>query len=141
MPTAFRPDLGILVSRWTRQPLSATLLAPIYEELAIIAGQHQACYWLQDIRHRESNDPDITRWLLATYFPAVASQLGGRLHVAYLANPTLLEAITSAPNFALPAAYRDSPYVVAFFSAEGEAYAWLTQARAQDAAGRAASLG
>lgn len=68
----------------------------------------------------------------------MAGQLGGRLHVAYLANPALLQAITSSPGFALPAAYRDSPYVVAFFSAEGEAFAWLTQARAQNAAGRAA---
>lgn len=40
LPTFFRPDLGLLVSRWTRQPLSAALLPPIYEELATIAGQH-----------------------------------------------------------------------------------------------------
>lgn len=141
MPTTFRPDLGMLVSRWTRQPLSAAPLQPIYEDLATIAEQHQARYWLQDVRHREFNDPDITRWLLTTYFPAVAERLGGRLHVAYLANPALLQAIITSPGFARPEAYHVSPYVVAFFSAEGEAFGWLTQERMRDAAGRATGLG
>lgn len=127
MPTTFRSDLGVLVSRWTQQPSSAQLLRPIYDELATIALRHQAHYWLQDIRHRDLNDPEITRWLLATYFPDLAARLGQRLCVAYLANPALLGAITSAPSFVRPDAYRGSPFTIAFFSAEGDAYAWLTQ--------------
>ena len=114
-------------------PAAAGLLRPIYDELAALAVHHQARYWLQDIRHRDSNDPDITRWLLATYFPDVAARLGGRLHVAYLVSPALLSAVIASPGFVPPEAYRDSPYMIASFSAEGDAYSWLAQEQLREA--------
>lgn len=121
MPTAYRADLSILVSRWTHHPLPVQL-RPVYDELG-------ARYWLQDIRHRVFNDPETTRWLLDIYFPMMAQQLGGRLHVAYLASPALLDAITRSPGFLPAEAYYGQPFVISFFNAEGEAYAWLTQER------------
>ena len=54
-------------------------------------------------------------------------QLGGRLAVAYLAIPTLREAIVNGPGFQNPEAYDNRPFVLAFFGDEGEAIAWLHQ--------------
>ena len=133
MPTTFRPDLGILVSRWTQQPPPAQL-RPVYDELTELALHHQARYWLQDIRHRAYNDPEITRWLLDTYFLDMATRLGGRLHVAYLASPVLLDAIRSSPGFVPIEAYQHQPFAVNFFNAEGTAYDWLMQERRAEAA-------
>ena len=124
MPTTYRPDLGILVSRWTHQPPSVQL-RPVYEELAQLGLQHQVRFWLQDIRHRTFNDPEVTRWLLDTYFAAMADRLGGRLHVAYLASPALLNAIIHSPDFLPAAAYKSQPFVISFFTAEGDAFGWL----------------
>lgn len=128
MPTTYRPDLGILVSRWTHQP-APEQLRPVYDELTQVAMRYEARYWLQDIRHRTFNDQETTRWLLQTYFPAMAGRLGGRLHVAYLASPGLLATITSSPGFIPADAYRENSFVVNFFQAEGDAHAWLAQER------------
>ena len=128
MPTTFRTDLQVLVSRWTGQPPPAYLRG-VYLELSDIALRYQARYWLQDIRHRSFNDPDTTRWLLETYFLDMAHQLRGRLHVAYLANPALLDAIVSGPNFVPADAYHGRPFTTAFFNSEGAAYDWLAQER------------
>lgn len=131
MPTTFRPDLGILVSRWTQQPPPAQL-RPVYDELAMLALQYQARYWLQDIRHRAYNDPETTRWLLETYFFGMATRLGGRLHVAYLASPALLDTIRSSPAFVATEAYQHQSFTINFFNAEGSAYDWLMQERRAD---------
>ncbi|GAB3826421.1 hypothetical protein [Hymenobacter jeollabukensis] len=122
--TAYRADLDLLVSRWSYQPDPA-LLPPAYEELT---AQAQACgcrFWLQDIRRRTLNDPAITRWLLTEYFPQMARRLGGRLAVAYLTGPALLEALLNGPGYLPPSAYEQQPFVVAFFGDEGEAIRWL----------------
>jgi hypothetical protein len=132
MPTAYRPDLGILVSRWTHQPPPAQL-RPVYAELSQVAVDYHARYWLQDIRHRTFNDPEITRWLLTTYFPEIAGRLGGRLHIAYLASPALLASITHSPDFIPASAYENRPFVIDFFSSEGTACSWLSQQRLAEA--------
>lgn len=131
MPTTFREDLGVLVSRWTRQPPASELRA-VYAELTDVALHYQARYWLQDIRHRDYNHPETTRWLLSTYFLEMARQLGGRLHIAYLAGPVLLDSIVNSPNFVPADAYHGSPFTIAFFNAEGTAYDWLAQQRRSD---------
>ena len=133
MPTTFRADLEVLVSRWTGQP-PPPQLRPVYVELTNVALHYGARYWLQDIRHRAFNDPETTSWLLSTYFLDMARQLGGRLHVAYLANPTLLDAIINTSDFVPADAYHGSPFTIAFFNAEGAAYEWLAQERRQDQA-------
>lgn len=135
MPTTYRPDLDILVSRWTQQPPPAQL-RPVYDELAILAQQQQARYWLQDIRHRAFNDPEITRWLLEFFFADMAARLKGRLHVAYLASPALLTAIQQAPGFAPTETYHGQPFIVAFFNAEGAAFDWLAQEQRREAEAR-----
>lgn len=123
-----RPDLDILVGRWTQQP-AADLLPLLYQQLAETAVEHGALYWLQDIRRRQFNDPATTTWLLTTYFPATARRLGGRLHIAYLASPTLLNHILTSPGYLPPAAYAAEPFSVAFFSDEGPAIQWLSHQR------------
>jgi hypothetical protein len=96
-----------------------------YEHLTEQALAANCRFWLQDIRRRAFNDPNITHWLLTEYFPQMAVRLGGRLHVAYPTGPALLEAITNGPDFLPPSAYDPKPSVVAFFSNEGEAMQWL----------------
>lgn len=119
-----RPDLGILVGRWGFQPDPA-LLPAAYETLAAEALATGCRFWLQDIRRRTLNDPQITIWLLQTYFPDMAARLGGRLCVAYLVGPTLHQHIISQPDFVVPAGYANLPHTVAFFGDEGEAMHWL----------------
>jgi hypothetical protein len=119
-----RPDLGILVGRWGYQPDPAELPA-VYQQVKDVALQGRNRFWLQDIRRRTLNDPETTVWLLNTFFPDVARQLGGRLYVAYLVGPTLHETIVSRPDFIPAQAYDDKPFVISFFGDEGAAIRWL----------------
>ena len=133
MPTTFRAELQVLVSRWPGQP-PPPQLRPIYTELTAVALHYQARYWLQDIRHRAFNDPETTRWLLETYFLDMARRLRGRLRVAYLASPVLLEVIVNGPGFVPADSYHGSPFTIAFFDSEGAAIDWLAQERRQEQA-------
>ncbi|MDJ0364473.1 hypothetical protein QMK33_04860 [Hymenobacter sp. H14-R3] len=122
----YRPDLAILIGRWGYQPTPAELPAQ-YERLAAIALQHGAQRWLQDIRHRNLNDPYTTQWLLTEYFPDMAEQLAKPLRVAYLVGPTLRGLIEAAPDFQPLASYQGRPFIVGFFGEEGAAIAWLKE--------------
>ncbi|SFQ36567.1 hypothetical protein [Hymenobacter arizonensis] len=127
---ALRPDLGVLVGRWGFQP-DPMLLPAAYEQLTEIALRDNCRFWMQDIRRRTLNDPAITTWLLAEYFPNMAARLQGRLFVAYLVGPDLHHHISTGPDFAPIESYHDKPFVVGFFGDEGKAIAWL---QAQQAA-------
>lgn len=116
----------MLVGRWGYQPEPAELPAA-YAQLSRAALAYNSRRWLQDIRRRTLNDAETTRWLLANYFPDVARQLGGRLTVAYLTSPTLMNIILDSPSFMPPGAYSSHPFGVAFFTDEGEAMNWLRQ--------------
>lgn len=120
----YRADLEVLIGRWSYQPDPAALPAE-YERLTAAALTHQARCWLQDIRRRTLNDPQITQWLLTDYFPDLARRLGGRLRVAYLVSPTLHEHILAQPGFAPAETYAGRPFAVAFFGEEGAALDWL----------------
>ncbi|OON71054.1 hypothetical protein [Hymenobacter sp. CRA2] len=124
--TDYRPDLGILVGRWSYQPEPAALPA-VYEQLTADALACGCRYWLQDIRSRTLNDPAITQWLLTEYFPQMGPRLGGRLAVAYLTAPALLHALTTSPGYRPPSHYDGQPFALAFFGDEGEAIRWLQQ--------------
>ncbi|MDF7812584.1 hypothetical protein [Hymenobacter sp. YC55] len=125
-----RSDLDILVGRWGYQPEPAELP----EAYLLLTREALACgcrLWLQDIRSRTLNDPQITQWLLRDYFPQMAQQLRGRLAVAYLTSPMLMELIVNGPGYKEPSAYANEPYVIAFFGNEGEALAWLELERSR----------
>ncbi len=124
----YRPDLDLLVGRWSYQPDPAQLPAA-YQQLTEAALGCGCSYWLQDIRRRASNDPATTQWLLTEYFPDMARRLSGRLRVAYLTGPTLLEQIMAAPAFVPVEDYAGKPYAAAFFGDEGAAVAWLQAQR------------
>lgn len=125
-----RADLDILVGRWSYQP-DATQLPAAYAHLTREALACGCRLWLQDIRSRTLNDPQTTQWLLTEYFPQMARQLGGRLIVAYLSSPTLMEMIVSGPGYKQASAYTSEPYILEFFGTEGEALAWLEQERSR----------
>jgi hypothetical protein len=120
----YRSDLDILVGRWGYQP-EPHELPPVYERVRNEALQDHSRFWLQDIRRRTLNDPHTTRWLLKTFFPAMAKKLGGRLYVAYLVGPELHQAIISQPDFVPAGAYDSMPYAIDFFRDEGAAIKWL----------------
>ena len=121
---AHRPDLGILIGRWGYQPEPDELPA-LYQQMEATAMQVRSRFWLQDIRRRTFNDPETTLWLLNTFFPDMASRLGGRLYVAHLVGPTLHQSIVSQPDFVSAEAYDSKPFVVSFFGDEGAAISWL----------------
>ena len=123
---SYREDLAVLIGRWAYQPDPAALPAE-YERLAAVARAHGAHRWLQDIRRRTLNDPAITQWLLAEYFPGLARQLGARLRVAYLVSPALHQHILAEPGFAPAETYVGRPFAVAFFGEDGPAVDWLRQ--------------
>ena len=127
----YRPDLHILVGRWSYQP-DPHELPPAYQQVQELAMKHQCRCWLQDIRRRSLNDPATTSWLLKDFFPEMARRLGGRLYVAYLVGPALREAIMSRPDYIPAEATDEHPFAVSFFGDEGEAMQWL-QARPADA--------
>jgi hypothetical protein len=130
----YRPDLNIFVGRWGYQP-GVEQLPSVYQDLRQ-QGQEAGCrFWLQDIRRRSFNDPVTTQWLLNEFFPDMGRLLGGRLAVAYLANPTLMEAITNGPSFRKPDAFDNQPFVLAFFGDEGEAIAWLHEQQWRETVG------
>ena len=121
---AHRPDLDILIGRWSYQPAPAELPA-VYEQVRLQALEHHSRFWLQDIRRRSLNDPATTQWLLNAFFPDMAHRLGGRLCVAYLVGPTLHQAIISQPDFVPAEAYNNKPFAISFFGDEGSAIRWL----------------
>jgi hypothetical protein len=132
LQTTYRDDLNLFVGRWGYQP-PPEVLPHTYNQLTESALASGCRFWLQDIRRRTLNDPAITHWLFTKYFQDMATQLGGRLYVAYLTSPTLLEIIVNGPGFMLPSGYEDKPFIVAFFSNESEAMDWLQQAQMRDA--------
>ena len=119
-----RSDLGILVGRWGYQPEPHELPA-VYEQVEITALRERSRYWLQDIRRRNQNDPETTTWLFSTFFPGMASRLGGRLFVAYLVGPTLHQALVTQPDCLSAESYDSPAFVVSFFGDEGAAMNWL----------------
>ena len=121
---AHRPDLEVLIGRWGYQP-DPTALPAEYERLTEAALACNASCWLQDIRHRTLNDPQITQWLLTEYFPDMSRRLGRKLHVAYLVSPTLHGLIQAQPGFLAVEGYADRPFAIGFFGEEGAAIAWL----------------
>ncbi|TGE14295.1 hypothetical protein [Hymenobacter elongatus] len=126
LATTYRADLNMLVGRWGYQP-AVGLLPDIYQDMKQQALSTGCRFWLQDIRRREFNDPEITRWLLTEFFPDMSQLLGGRLAVAYLTSPALLLTIMTGPGFLPPSAYDNQPFGIAFFGDEGECINWLRE--------------
>ncbi|RZK58841.1 MAG: hypothetical protein EOO59_08175 [Hymenobacter sp.] len=117
----YRPDLQVLIGRW-RDQLALAELPAAYEQLHRATLTHGAHRWLQDIRRRSLNDDDTTAWLIASYFPALASSLGHPLRIAYLVGPALHERIAAHPALDVVPA---QPFTLALFGEEGAAMEWL----------------
>ncbi|QJX46973.1 hypothetical protein HMJ29_08515 [Hymenobacter taeanensis] len=119
-----RPDLGVLVARWQRQPLPDELHQGYWQILEVALAQ-QCRFWLIDARRRDNANQQNTPWMMETFFPAVGAQLGHSVYVAFLFAPahlTEIEADTSVP----PLTYFDGrPYHVQRFTDEHHAMEWL----------------
>ncbi|GAB3239636.1 hypothetical protein GCM10027346_33070 [Hymenobacter seoulensis] len=129
----YRPDLRVLVARWQRQPTPPELQEGYWQILALaVAGHH--IYWLIDVRRRDNANQQGTPWMMETFFPAVAAQLGGPTYVAYLFSPAHLadlEADASVPPLSY---FDDRPYQVQRFTDEHHAMTWLASCQLHDQA-------
>ena len=119
-----RPELGVLIGRWQRQPTLEELQAG-YHALLAAAEATASRFWLVDARRRDNANQQGTPWMMSVFFPLVATRLPGRVYMAYVFTPSHLadlEADTSVP----PLTYFDQrPYHVQRFTSEQPAMTWL----------------
>lgn len=119
-----RPELGVLIGRWQRQPTLEELQAG-YQALLAAAEATANRFWLVDARRRDNANQQGTPWMMSVFFPLVAARLRGPVYMAYVFTPSHLadlEADASVP----PLTYFDQhPYHVQRFTSEQPAMTWL----------------
>lgn len=126
-----RPDMGVLVARWQRQPLLEEFQHGYWQMLDMATAQ-QCRYWLIDCRRRDNANNQNVQWMLEAFFPALAAQLGPPTYLAYLFSPQHLadiEADTTVPALAY---FNDRPYHVKRFIDEHHAMEWLANCQQAD---------
>lgn len=127
----FRPDLNILVCRFT-QPVSSTLLRQEYENALQAAQEYQARYWLFDLRRRGPVSAEDEKWILDYFFPRAESQVKALQYFAYLVTPSHhvhVREVISAEKLA-----NYSPLThVSVFDSEEKALDWLALNQTADA--------
>jgi hypothetical protein len=116
----YRPDLGLLMSRWRCSVADADLQAG-YEALHRAALHYGCGHWLIDSRRRLCRSLRSAEWVTTQYLPQVQQALGAPLRVGVLVLPDYLAS--------LPEAYSNcsanGPVQFARFIDEGAATAWL----------------
>jgi hypothetical protein len=100
----------------------------------LAAARAQACrFWLVDTRRRERASQESTQWMIEVFFPQVAAQVHGRVHVAYLFMPNHLRDVENDASVP-PLTYFDGrPYHIARFTEEHAAMNWLSECRRLEA--------
>ncbi|MBX0291152.1 hypothetical protein K3G63_11910 [Hymenobacter sp. HSC-4F20] len=125
-----RPDLGILVARWTADA-PATELRAQYATILASAQQHQLSRWLLDVRRRDQLDPEIGQWTTHVFYPEVARVLAPLpVRLGVLCSPARLAIYNQAADqhqFLSYGLAAERPYQLQLFIEEGTALAWLLQ--------------
>jgi hypothetical protein len=119
-----RPDLGVLVARWLRQPLPEELHQGYWQMLDVALAQ-QCRYWLVDARRRANANQQNTRWMMETFFPVVGAKLGHSVYLAFLFAPSHLAEIEADSSVPPLTYFDDRPYHVQRFTDEHHAMEWL----------------
>jgi len=121
----YQPDLRILVGRWLRFVTEAEALQG-YTDLLAAARQHDAHYWLLDIRRRHRSAPATMSWLLTTYYAQLVHELGAPVRMVYFMAPGLRQEFQQDNTVPEPHTYTpDEPFRMNQCITEAEAVAWL----------------
>jgi hypothetical protein len=131
----YQPDLRILVGRWLRTVSEQEALQG-YRDLLLAAKQHDAHYWLLDIRRRHRSAPSTLSWLLSVYYDQLVRELGPPVRMVYFMAPGLRQefqednTVPEPTTYALTQAFRMNQCIT-----EGESVVWLqAEQQAQAAA-------
>jgi hypothetical protein len=130
----YQPDLRILVGRWLRIVTEQEALQG-YHDLLLAAKQHDAHYWLLDIRRRHRSAPATLSWLLTSYYAQLVRELGAPVRMVYFMAPGLRQEFQDDNTVPEPATYtHDQPFRMNQCITESESVAWLqSEQRAQAA--------
>ncbi|RSK35251.1 hypothetical protein [Hymenobacter metallilatus] len=123
-----RPDLHILVARWTDDGPTAQLQHE-YATILASAHQHGLGRWLLDVRRRDQLNPELGQWTTHIFYPQAATQLAPQqLRIAVLCSPVRLAVYEADPTQQQYLAYGLEPgrnYDLRLFIEEGLAMEWL----------------
>jgi hypothetical protein len=125
----YRPDLGVLVGRWLRQPTEAELQAG-YHRLLEAAEACGARRWLIDTRRREHANQQSTSWMTQHFLPLLPARLGTPVHLAYLFMPSHLQEIEQDRTVPPLSYFVGRPYTIERFTEEHQAMQWLFEREA-----------
>lgn len=125
-----RPDLGILIARWTADA-PADKLRTQYAAILAAAQQHQLSRWLLDVRRRDQLDPEIGQWTTHVFYPEAAQVLAPLpVRLGVLCSPARLTVYDQAADqhrFLSYGLATERPYQLRLFIEEGAALTWLVQ--------------
>ncbi|KUG09950.1 hypothetical protein [Solirubrum puertoriconensis] len=125
----YRPELGVLVGRWL-QPLTTEELQAGYHLMLEAAAELQCRFWLVDGRRRTHAHSSDSRWMMETFFPQLATRLGGQTYLGYLFTPAHLNDLETDTNLPSLNYFDNRPYQVRRFIEEQVAMQWLAHCRA-----------
>lgn len=121
---SYRPDLHLLIMRWTRPATPAEHRAG-YQAGLRVAQPVQAGRWLIDLRSRGLADPADLRWILHDFRAELRAALPGiSCRIAYFTTPYQAELLTARLQElnSLSGALE-----IRVFVEETPAYMWLRQ--------------
>jgi hypothetical protein len=121
----YRPDLGVLVGRWLRQPTEKELQEG-YHRLLAVAEAHNARLWLVDTRRRDHANQQGTPWMVEHFFPLLPQRLNGPAYLAFLFMPTHLYEIEHDASVPSLTYFDGLSYQVQRFTEEYAAMQWLS---------------
>ena len=92
---SYRPDLQLLIMRWTRPATSAEHRAG-YQEALRVAQPRQAGRWLIDLRSRGLATPTDLHWILDDFRRELHAALPGvACRIAYFTSPYHADLLTT----------------------------------------------
>ena len=124
---AYRADLDVFTVRWPTHERTATSRSD-YETLLLLPEARRTARWLFDVRRRPYTDAASAHWVITDWLPRAAALLPAPLRLAYLVAPNRaaeLAADTPVRAETQPATLPGLPYLLNFFTDEGEAVRWL----------------
>lgn len=122
---SYRPDLDLLLLRWTR-PATPEEHRAGYRAALDLARQHQAGRWLIDLRRRGLAEPKDFQWVLHTFRPELQAALPSvTRRFAYLATPYHAEILQPRLTQFEGEAPASASTAVRVFTEEQPAQQWL----------------
>jgi hypothetical protein len=121
----YRPDLDILYCRFV-QPGTSAQLKNGYEKALKVAKEHQASFWLFDLRRRGPARSEDETWILDQFFPRLEAESKRQNFMAYLVSPSHYNHVREVLSLERLETY--SPLTrIKLFDSEEQAFEWLTQ--------------